>query len=78
MDFTKEQLSEVLCKRAERENGLQDLMEIMIECKKQIIFPHFLEKKSFPAFRNGESRFRKTGLTFPISEDSYFTDIWGT
>ena len=30
MDFTKEQLSEVLCKHAERENGLQDLMEIMI------------------------------------------------
>ena len=27
MDFTKEQLSEVLCKHAERENGLQDLME---------------------------------------------------
>ena len=31
MDFTKEQLSEVLCKHAKRENGLQDLMEIMIE-----------------------------------------------
>ena len=31
MEFTKEQLSEVLCKHAERENGLQDLMEIMIE-----------------------------------------------
>lgn len=31
MDFTKEQLSEVLCKHAEGENGLQDLMEIMIE-----------------------------------------------
>ena len=26
MDFTKEQLSEVLCKHAERENGLQDLI----------------------------------------------------
>ncbi len=31
MYFTKEQLSEVLCKHAERENGLQDLLEIMIE-----------------------------------------------
>ena len=31
MDFTKDQLSEVLCKHAEREKGLQDLMEIMIE-----------------------------------------------
>ena len=27
---------------------------------------------------DGESRFRKTGLEFPISEDSYFSDIWGT
>ena len=27
MDFTKEQLSEVLCKHAERENGLQDLTQ---------------------------------------------------
>ena len=26
-----EQLSEVLCKHAERENGLQDLVEIMID-----------------------------------------------
>ena len=31
MDFTKEQISEVLCKHAERENGLQDLLEMMIE-----------------------------------------------
>ena len=31
MYFKKEQLSEVLCEHAERENGLQDLIEIMIE-----------------------------------------------
>lgn len=31
MNFTKEQISEVLCKQAERENGLQDLTEIMID-----------------------------------------------
>ena len=31
MDLAKEQLSEVICKHSERENGLQDLMEIMIE-----------------------------------------------
>ena len=31
MTFTKEQLSELMCKHAERENGLHDLMEIMLE-----------------------------------------------
>ena len=29
--FKKEQLSEVMCKHAEKENGLHDLMEIMLE-----------------------------------------------
>lgn len=29
--FTKEQLSEVMCEHAEKENGLHDLMEIMLE-----------------------------------------------
>ena len=29
MELTKEQLSEVICKHTRRENGLQDLMEIM-------------------------------------------------
>lgn len=31
MDFTKEQLSELISKHTEKENGLQDLMEIMLE-----------------------------------------------
>ena len=31
MEFTKEQLSELMCKHMEKENGLQDLMEIMLE-----------------------------------------------
>ena len=31
MEFTKEQLSEPICKHTEKENGLQDLMEIMLE-----------------------------------------------
>ena len=29
--FTKEQLSAVMCKHAEKENGLHDLLEIMLE-----------------------------------------------
>ena len=40
MDFTKEQLSELICKHSEKENGLHDLMEIMLEslmiCKHSI------------------------------------------
>ena len=31
MDFTKEQLSDVFVKHLDREKGLQDLMELMIE-----------------------------------------------
>ena len=31
LTFTKEQLSEVMCKQAEKENGLHDLLEIMLE-----------------------------------------------
>jgi len=31
MDLTKVQISELMCKHAERENGLQDLLEIMLE-----------------------------------------------
>ncbi|MCK4893877.1 MAG: hypothetical protein KAT07_07905 [Calditrichia bacterium] len=31
MDFTKEQLSDVFVKHIERDRGLQDLMELMIE-----------------------------------------------
>ena len=29
--LTKEQLSEVMCKHAEKENGVNDLLEIMLE-----------------------------------------------
>ena len=31
MDFTKEQLFELICKHTEKENGLQDLLKIMLE-----------------------------------------------
>jgi len=31
MEFTKEQLSELISKHSEKENGLQDLMEMMLE-----------------------------------------------
>lgn len=31
MDFIKEQLSELICKHSEKENGLHDLVKIMLE-----------------------------------------------
>lgn len=31
MEFTKEQISEIMCKHSERENGLHDLFELMLE-----------------------------------------------
>ena len=31
MKFTKEQISELICKHTQKENGLHDLLEIMIE-----------------------------------------------
>jgi putative transposase len=33
MNFTKEQLSDVLIKHLDKENGLQDRMQLMIEKK---------------------------------------------
>ena len=31
MEFTKEQLSELICKHTEKGNGVHDLMQIMLE-----------------------------------------------
>lgn len=31
ISFTKEQLSEIMCKHAKKENGLHDILEIMHE-----------------------------------------------
>ena len=39
MDFTKEQLSDVFVKHLERERGLQELMELMIESMLPIFGP---------------------------------------
>ena len=37
MEFTKEQLSELICKHTEKENGLHDLMEIMHICERRVL-----------------------------------------
>ena len=45
MDFTKEQLSDVFIKHLDRERGLQELMEIMIESMMQAERRDFLDNK---------------------------------
>ena len=43
MDFTKEQLSDVFIKHLNREKGLQELMELMIESMMQAERRDFLD-----------------------------------
>ena len=76
MDFTKEQLSEVLCKHAERENGLQDLMEIMIESMMVAERREYLREDGLPGdkgngFRMGHTYGQGRTLTFRIPRDRY-------
>ena len=76
MDFTKEQLSEALCKHAERENGLQDLMEIMIESMMVAERREYLREDSLPGdkgngFRIGHTYGQGRTLTFRIPRDRY-------
>lgn len=71
MDFTKEQLSEVLCKHAERENGLQDLMEIMIESMMVAERREYLHEDGLPGDKGNGFRMSHTygqgcTLTFRI------------
>ena len=40
MMLTKEQLSELICKHSERENGLQDLLEILLESMMAVSYTH--------------------------------------
>ena len=51
MDLTKEQLSELICKHTEKENGLQDLLEIMLESlmvseRRTHFLKHYLRKRN--------------------------------
>lgn len=48
MDFTKEQLSELICKHTEKENGLQDLIEIMLELSKMDLSTQILLDQDMP------------------------------
>ena len=76
MDFTKEQLSEVLCKHAERENGLQDLMEIrsesmMVAERREYLREEGLTGDKGNGFRMGHTYGQGRTLTFRIPRDRY-------
>ena len=76
MDLTKEQLAELICKHSERENDLQDLMEIMLEslmvseCR-EYLREEGLRGNKCNGYRPGRTYGHGRSLTFRISRDRY-------
>lgn len=76
MEFTKEQLSELICKHTEKENGLQDLMEIMLESlmvseRREYLQEEGLAGNKCNGYRPGRSYGHGRTLTFRIPRDRY-------
>ena len=74
MDFTKEQLSDVFIKHLNREKGLQELMELMIESMMQAERRDFLDAtpdNKGNGFRQGKSYGNGRVLEFRIPRDRY-------
>ena len=76
MDFTKEQLSELICKHTEKENGLQDLMEIMLESlmvseRREYLREEGLSGNKCNGYRPGRTYGHGRTLTFRIPRDRY-------
>lgn len=74
MDFTKEQLSDVFVKHLNRERGLQDLMELMIESMMKAERRDFLDGSQGNkgnGFRQGKSYGQGRILEFRIPRDRY-------
>ena len=76
MVLTKEQLSELICKHSERENGLQDLFEILLESMMVSERREYLRENSTSGnkcngFRPGHSYGHGRTLTFRIPRDRY-------
>lgn len=74
MDFTKEQLSDVFIKHLDRERGLQELMEIMIESMMRAERRDFLDThpdNKGNGFRQGKSYGQGRVLEFKIPRDRY-------
>ena len=74
MNFTKEQLSDVLGKHVERERGLQELMELMIESMMKAERRDFLDTSvgnKGNGYRQGKSYGQGRVLEFRIPRDRY-------
>ena len=74
MQFTKEQLSEVLGKHIERDRGLQDLMELMIESMMKAERRDFLDTSpgnKGNGYRQGKSYGQGRILEFRIPRDRF-------
>ena len=76
MDFTKEQLSELICKHTEKENGLHDLMEIMLESLMVSERREYLQEEGIAGnkcngYRPGRTYGHGRTLTFRIPRDRY-------
>lgn len=74
MDFTKEQLSDLFVKHLNREKGLQELMELMIESMMQTERRDFLDANpdnKGNGFRQGKSYCQGRVLEFRAPRDRY-------
>lgn len=74
MKFTKEQISELMCKHAQKENGLQDLFEIMLESMMVAERGEFLSDNQWDkgnGFRPGHTYGHGKRLEFRIPRDRY-------
>ena len=73
--MTKEQISALMCKHAEKENGLQDLMEIMLESMMVAERGEFLrvqeDRNKGNGFRLGHTYGHGRRLEFKIPRDRY-------
>ena len=76
MNLTKEQFSELICKHSERENGLQDLMEIMLESlmvseRREYLREEGLSGNKCNGYRRGRTYGHGRTLTFRMPRDRY-------
>jgi putative transposase len=74
MDFTKEQLSDVFVKHLDREKGLQDLMELLIEGMMRSERRNYLDTQpgnKGNGYRQGKSYWNGRVLEFRIPRDRY-------
>ena len=76
MEFTKEELSELMCKHTEKENCLQDQMEIMLESlmvseRREYLREESLSENKSNGFRPCRTYGHGQTLTFRIPRDRY-------